>query len=1143
MFLNDINFPNEIIEALINDNLVVFAGAGASMDSPTCLPNFEDLAKKIAEGTGEKLEDNDACEVFLGYLKSKGIDVNQHAAALLSDSCVKPNKMHEAIVDLFIDQSKVKIVTTNYDQMFEKVLEKRGISVPIYNAPALPLGNDINGIVHVHGNINDPDYMVVTDEDFGSAYLTEGYTTRFLMKLFDEYIVLFVGYSYNDIILRYLTRAMSRNAVNNRFIITDNEQAKWGVLGLVPILFPEKEFHKMREGIVKLGQRAKRGLLDWRNQFKEFREEPPRDRSLETEIDYCLQTVERSRVLAESIHGRDWLYALNAKGVFDNLFSPQTILSEFDLVWMNWVVAGFVGNDDEVFRTLYLNKGSKINPQFAAFILRKLWREGLNIPDETYKEYITVLENYIDSSWEIFQIIQDSSERGMYSICYRLFKKYYEISFVLEKQLLSAQNATKFKHVFKGETYHIKKSWECCKEAFLTDFPEWLLNFSKGKICEVSDKYRILEKGDRQTEPWDMVMLVIEEREGYHKENLLYLLCRIFCESFKICEQKYPVWSREFLVQCLQEPFVLLRKVALKALREAESISSCDKFDIFINNCSISSLGGKEQIFLLVAKIFNDLTDDRKNRLIDEIKAIDISNSEYPQYNWCVWIKRFCDSNNRINKLERDILSRNDFMPRDHPELDIEIGFAEWSEDKSPVTKEEMLCLEQEKLVELLNNYNEDPFEGPSRWGMLGTFSDCVKDNYKWALKVVKIFAEGIIEKEDAWQRLVHGVQDSNYNVKELISLFDIMVDQIKEVKDILGLSELLREIVKRDEIKEQFALYEKVLCCAADTIWNYRGKNQNQFDELITTVINSVLGNVLLSRVYMLLYRRDSHGIPKDYKLFFEKNLELTGEEKDIVLCVLGGHFNALYSMDKTWCSKRFSVILEGADQRSFMATWEGIAFFSRYLNKDVADALAPIYLKAVVHMNWLCGEARRGFIDLYVLLLIYVVENPCLEYIPKFYNVADEDDQRKFIEKIGYRLRDMTSAQKKILWNSWLKQYLINRYENKPMALAEHEKELFVGWLPYMEDMFAETVEIICRRKMPVQLDGLFLYNLEESKLVVKYPHEMILLLTKVLNDDTEFDDYGDYLSNIYNNAKGLTQKEKEAFEEALLKRNMNI
>ena len=50
--------------------------------------------------------------------------------------------------------------------------------------------------------------MVITDEDFGRAYMTEGWAARFLVELFSNFTILFVGYSYDDTIMSYLTRAL-----------------------------------------------------------------------------------------------------------------------------------------------------------------------------------------------------------------------------------------------------------------------------------------------------------------------------------------------------------------------------------------------------------------------------------------------------------------------------------------------------------------------------------------------------------------------------------------------------------------------------------------------------------------------------------------------------------------------------------------------------------------------------------------------------------------------------------------------------------------------------------------------------------------------------------------------------------------------
>ncbi|MEG0959970.1 MAG: SIR2 family protein [Erysipelotrichaceae bacterium] len=207
MLISGVNFPEELTNAIKDNKLVVFVGAGVSMGKPTNLPNFTELVNYIANETGynfdEKINQYDA---FLGKLEHNGIDVKRKAAECIIEKQAKPNELHKSIINLFGTKNVIRIVTTNYDQMIEKAIKKK--SVLIYNAPALPLGNDFEGIVHIHGNQTDPKHMILTDSDFGDAYLLEGYASRFLSKLFSEYAVLFIGYSYGDTVMTYLSRAL-----------------------------------------------------------------------------------------------------------------------------------------------------------------------------------------------------------------------------------------------------------------------------------------------------------------------------------------------------------------------------------------------------------------------------------------------------------------------------------------------------------------------------------------------------------------------------------------------------------------------------------------------------------------------------------------------------------------------------------------------------------------------------------------------------------------------------------------------------------------------------------------------------------------------------------------------------------------------
>lgn len=242
MIVQGIDFPNELIKSMEENKLVVFAGAGVSMGNPTKLPSFDDLAEEIAGNSGIERDKNDPCDIFLGKIKSNNINVNKIAAEKLSESKLQHNKLHEYIIRLFGENQVVRIVTTNYDQMLEQASKCIGRKVKVFNSPALSLGNDIDGIVHIHGNVDDPEHMVLTDSDFGNAYMVEGYASRFLSEIFKNYTVLFVGYSYNDVIVRYLTRAIVKNDDFNKYILIDQPRVEWQYLGIKPIIFPKEDY-------------------------------------------------------------------------------------------------------------------------------------------------------------------------------------------------------------------------------------------------------------------------------------------------------------------------------------------------------------------------------------------------------------------------------------------------------------------------------------------------------------------------------------------------------------------------------------------------------------------------------------------------------------------------------------------------------------------------------------------------------------------------------------------------------------------------------------------------------------------------------------------------------------------------------------
>jgi hypothetical protein len=225
MWIRDVDYPQELIEAHRSGNLVIFAGAGISRDAPSNLPDFRKLAATIAAEAQQNLAegDLDQPDVLLGRLERQGTDVHRRVASHIGDATSAPNPLHEAIADLVSAKSPLRIVTTNYDLHLSTKLHSRAIALNEYAGPALPVGDAFEGIVYIHGNLSQhSENLVVTDKDFGRAYLTDAWAARFLERMFAKFTVLFIGYSHGDVVMRYLGRALgpTRVAMSLRATLT-----------------------------------------------------------------------------------------------------------------------------------------------------------------------------------------------------------------------------------------------------------------------------------------------------------------------------------------------------------------------------------------------------------------------------------------------------------------------------------------------------------------------------------------------------------------------------------------------------------------------------------------------------------------------------------------------------------------------------------------------------------------------------------------------------------------------------------------------------------------------------------------------------------------------------------------------------------
>lgn len=354
MRIRNVDFPTPLLEAQQDGSLVLFVGAGVSMPPPSNFPNFDSLAEQVAAGVlvrEQYGEQRELVDHFLGRVQDAGVKVHERVRHILSDSTSAPNLLHTTLLRLFKSSSDVRLVTTNFDLHFmtaAKTVFSNDDELEIYYAPALPVGNSFAGIVHLHGSVSkQAERMVLTDSDFGAAYLTEGWATRFLQRLFAQNVVMFIGYSHDDTVIDYLARGLPPKSPGRFALAPVGTEAHWKRLGIAPVTYPlgtnEEKHAALAPALQGWVNLIWTPALDHEEKIKAIVERPV---TLDPEeLDYLVERVCKETSLAQFFtrHAKtpDWLRWAENKGLLANLFTQAPTFREIDQMFAFWFAQDF----------------------------------------------------------------------------------------------------------------------------------------------------------------------------------------------------------------------------------------------------------------------------------------------------------------------------------------------------------------------------------------------------------------------------------------------------------------------------------------------------------------------------------------------------------------------------------------------------------------------------------------------------------------------------------------------------------------------------------------------------------------------------------------------------------------------------------
>lgn len=211
-----------IREASAHNRLVLFVGAGVSANSG--VPVWSELISKLKEPFSSPCDRNTddlkAAQLYLDtYGRKDFLDIVRKT---LKIDFVHTCDIHKLLLAL----KPQHIITTNYDTLIEDAVDEQLQKFSVIRTDSdIPYCSETNTIVKMHGDFVHGN-IVLAEEDYLNYARNFPLIRTYVQSLFAKNLVLFVGFSFNDINLKFILQdiqSVLQQDMQRAYLLTTEE--------------------------------------------------------------------------------------------------------------------------------------------------------------------------------------------------------------------------------------------------------------------------------------------------------------------------------------------------------------------------------------------------------------------------------------------------------------------------------------------------------------------------------------------------------------------------------------------------------------------------------------------------------------------------------------------------------------------------------------------------------------------------------------------------------------------------------------------------------------------------------------------------------------------------------------------------------
>ncbi|MDD4050331.1 MAG: DUF4020 domain-containing protein [candidate division Zixibacteria bacterium] len=1171
-FTEHVDVPDSLLKAQEDEKLVIFAGAGVSMSPPTNLPSFESLCKAVERETRQERQTGsnhkpiETIDQFLGRMETNGVRIRGIISQIINPENSQPNDFHRQIIRLFAKTSPLRIITTNFDsKLTDAANEFRGAGTDIWFGPAIPLGESFTGIVYIHGCVTRPlKELVLTDRDFSKAYLTKGWATRFLLEVFTNFTVLFLGYSHNDQIMAYLSRGLPPGT--ERFALTPNDEIeKWKMLQIEPIPYPLQEGderHKCETDAVRTW--AKHTQMDLVHHKEEIAQivvaGPPRDGVQSDYLLFSLRELSTAKMFIGRARAVEWVMWFDDRGLLDSLFKGNAEISNVQDLLAIWLTDNYVLQHSDTILSLVNRHGGRLNP--------RIWR--LIAWQAAYAN--TRPEPAVLGKWVMVLLLNDPGHEGMFNLLNAILSncRYPDdrsLALLLFNYLSTPIFRTTPSLFTKADTitgappvdFHLTLRgnddiiWESWCKYFLRNLDDFWRPFIPALCTHITNAYWMnlsIEKAKGDWDPMSFGRSAIEPEPDERLRESYQVLIDIARDLLKYIVQNHPMRAKSIIEEWADSGVPLLCRVALNAasIDFGEVWNPGSRLQWLIQNDFLNQSLIKHEVYFFLKAVFPLAGAEMQQvmtRAIQAIPLIDSSDSAELRnrvrdrriYDLLLWLKEAQpNSASVVEAFDRHQRAHPDFIPREHPDYDFWISSTTAVIHQSPISADELMKHPPDANLNLILEYEaSSPADDIDREGLLDQVAAAIAQTPGWGCKLAGAMLERSAWNNDVWDAIELGWRNAHISLTQIKEIVDMLRKYPAAYPSVRSIGTLLDEWLKENASKAvpfDFAPLEEFSIDYFHGLYTLPGEPV-QDSGWLGNAINHPSGHVAEFWLRALSIRREYEGtswkgLPTEYKELFTEILVGNSYAEQLARTILASRLHFLSYLDLPWIKEHLVPALDYDNGiSSAEQCWNGFLFWGK-MPPSLWDTFKPLFSKAAHHLRPGSEKLRERLIEYAVVLFLSDPQQTDLSW---FYNMVIElapDERRILSDHIKYILKSMDGTTTSQVWLGLLDRYWIDRLRNIPVTLDRTESGSLLECLPFLAPVFHEAVQR-AREINDFDFDHTRLYSdLAKSNIVQDCPEDMLQLLIYLLSKEEDQFQHGDAVKKLYGQLESRISEE---------------